>query len=250
MNSETKPVPQSRRRPDDENEDTGVRNIYDEMPDKFKPKLPNPNYSLHGLSTPFRMIVVAASGGGKSNFLYNLLEKFSLGKGTFSTITIVCACAQQSLYRYLVHKCPSIRIVEGMGKTPPLDEFETNDDQQHLVVWDDLLTVKNQEIVDKYYIRSRHKNVSCIYLTQSFFATSITMRKQCNFVVLLAIGGVRDVKTILKDTAINVTGDQLLNMYEYATKTPLTPLIVNTTKGCDRPFRKGFLIELDPSDFL
>ena len=47
----------------------------------------NPNVKSHGLDKlPFRMIVVAPSGSGKSNFVLNLIEKFSKGKGTFNSI--------------------------------------------------------------------------------------------------------------------------------------------------------------------
>lgn len=247
--SEHRPEMQSRVYEDHDEEDTGCRNIYDEMDPKYKPKLDNPNYKEHGFPTPFRCVVVAASGGGKSNLVYQLIEKFSKGRGTFSTVTIVTAVADEPIYNLLRDKCPEIRIVEGMRNTPILDDYDITDGRQHLLVWDDMLTEKNQDTVDKYYIRARKRNVSCIYLTQSFYGTSVTMRKNTQIIVLLAISGVRDVKAILTGSALNVTGDQLLKMYDYATRTPLTPFIMNTTKGCDAPYRKGFKVELDPAKF-
>ena len=247
---EPEPRPEHQSRMYEEEEDTGCRNIYDEMDPKYKPKLDNPNYSEHGFPTPFRCVVVAASGGGKSNFVYQLIEKFSKGRGTFSTVSIVTAVADEPIYNLLRDQCPAIRIVEGMRNTPVLDDYDITDGQQHLLIWDDMLTEKNQEVVDKYYIRARKRNVSCIYLTQSYYGTSVTMRKNTQIIVLLAIAGIRDVKSILTGSALNVTGEQLLKMYDYATRTPLTPLIVNTTKGCDAPYRKGFKVRLDPDRFL
>jgi guanylate kinase len=36
-------------------------------------KADSPNYPLHHFDTPFRFIVVAPSGSGKSNFITNLI---------------------------------------------------------------------------------------------------------------------------------------------------------------------------------
>ena len=46
---------------------------------KYLPKVDNPNVHLHQLDKlPFRMIVCAPSGSGKSNFLLNLIDKSTL----------------------------------------------------------------------------------------------------------------------------------------------------------------------------
>ena len=75
-----------------------ITNFYDVLPDQFKSKIKNPNKHLHGLDLPFRMLVCAPSGSGKTNFALNLLALFSAGEGTFSEIRILTKNANEKLY--------------------------------------------------------------------------------------------------------------------------------------------------------
>ena len=65
----------------------------------------NPNYDLHNFDVPFRGLVIAPSGSGKSIFLTNLITLFCKGnEGTFDNIYIFCKCTSEPLYKYLVDK--------------------------------------------------------------------------------------------------------------------------------------------------
>lgn len=45
-----------------------------------------------------------------------------------------------------------------------VDECEPNS----LVVFDDCVNIRQQHFTKDYFVRGRHKNISCIYLTQSY----------------------------------------------------------------------------------
>jgi len=45
-----------------------------------------------------------------------------------------------------------------------VDEYEPNS----LVVFDDCVNEHQQDIIKDYFVRGRHKNISCVYLTQSY----------------------------------------------------------------------------------
>ena len=75
---------------------------------KYCQKADNPNYNLHHFETPFRSLVVAPSGSGKSNFITNLITLFCKGKGTFDNIYIFCKSVDEPLYRYLLKKIQRI----------------------------------------------------------------------------------------------------------------------------------------------
>jgi len=45
-----------------------------------------------------------------------------------------------------------------------VDKCEPNS----LVVFDDCVNIKQQHFIKDYFVRGRHKNISCIYLTQSY----------------------------------------------------------------------------------
>ncbi len=51
----------------------GVVNWYKQMPKDMLDEPENPNFDKHGIKLPFRMVVSAPSGSGKSNFLVNLI---------------------------------------------------------------------------------------------------------------------------------------------------------------------------------
>lgn len=124
---------------------TEIRNIYLEMDKDLVMKASNPNFDIHNFEIPFYGVVVAPSGSGKTNFIYNLIERFSEGEGTFESINIVTRNADEPLYRLLKRKCPDIQIDEGMHNLPDLDDFDKQ--YNHLVIVDDLVLDKNQTMI-------------------------------------------------------------------------------------------------------
>lgn len=225
-------------------------NFYDVMPKELIPQADNPNKALHQFDLPFRAVIVSPSGAGKTNFLLNLIALFSKGRGTFSSITILTRVADEPLYNFLKLKAENIQIKEGLSNTPPLDKFDK--DQNHLVVWDDLVLAKSLEMVENYYIRARKFNVSCIFISQSYYHIPTMIRKNCNYIIILKLGsGKREVKTIMSEFGMGLEQDQVLDMFEYATDTKFMPFIVDmNTVDKYKKFRKGFLEVLNPDDFL
>lgn len=225
-------------------------NFYERMPKELLPKAHNPNVNDHKINLPFRMCIVAPSGSGKTNFLLNLIQKFSSGQGTFASITILTKVAKEPLYDYLKLKSESVVIKEGLSNLPPLDKFDK--DENHLVVCDDLVLSKDLSPVENYFIRCRKFNVSIIFISQSYYHIPTMIRRNSSYIVILKLGaGKRELKMLMGEIGGQLDTDQLLNMYNYATDTKFVPLIVD----CDQPdryqkFRKGFLEILNPDDFI
>lgn len=218
----------------------GIVNMYERIPKEYLDKVENPNFHLHRLKIPMRMCVVAPSGSGKTNFLVNLIAKFSCGdKGTFQTITIITRNADEPLYKWIQNKCDQIVIKEGLSNTPQLDKFDK--DFNHLVVWDDLVLAKDLSMVEQYYIRARKLNVSVIFISQSFFKIPKIIRNNCSYMVLLKLSGNREVNLILSEFGLGITKDQLLALYKYATAEKFSPLIIDMEEDATKRFRKGFL---------
>lgn len=225
-------------------------NFYEKMPKHMLLEAPNPNVKDHLIKTPFRMCVSAPSGSGKTTFLLNLLQRFSTGKGTFAKIFIITRNADESLYNYLKTKSDQIFIREGLENLPNLDkDFDKTDGTQSIVCFDDLVLAKNQKPIENYYLRSRKFNVSCVYLSQAYHSIPIFIRKNSQYVVILKLGGVREVNRILSDFGLGVSKEQMIAMYEYATAEKFSPLLIDTEADKDSKFRKGFLEILDPKEF-
>ncbi len=224
-----------------------MNNFYEEVPKAMLDNAENPNFESHRISLPFRMCVSAPSGSGKTNFVLNLIKKMSEGEGTFKDITIVTKNKDEPLYNYLSKKAPDIVIKEGMSGLPILDKMEKK--ENHLVIVDDLLLEKDQSPIVNYYIRCRKLNCSIVYLSQSYFDIPSLIRKNCSYMVFLKIGGLREVKDILRNFGLGVSKEQLMNMYDYATDEKFGCLILDLEAKRDEKFRKNFLEILDPSMF-
>jgi len=228
---------------------TDIINFYEKMPKKLLKKAYNPNEHLHHFQLPFRGIISAPSGSGKTNVLLNLLHLFSQGDGTFADITIITRNKDEPLYNYLSEKSKGrIAITEGLNSIPKLDDMDK--DENHLVCFDDLVLAKDQSKIVEYYIRARKLNCSVLYLSQSYFDIPPIIRKNCSYIIFMKIGGLRQVNTILRDFALGCSKEQLTGMYEYSTDEKMMPFIIdNETSNMQKKFRKGFNEYLDPNDF-
>ena len=222
------------------NDDGKIVNFYEKIPKELLDSAENPNFHLHKFKVPFRMCIVAPSGSGKTNFLINLIHLFSCGsKGTFQTMDIITRNKDEPLYKWITSKCEQINIKEGLYNTPPLDKFDK--DLNHLVVWDDLVLSKDLSMVENYYIRARKLNVSVIFISQSYFKIPKIIRNNCSYMVLLKLSGHREVNMILSEFGLGISKDDLLALYEYATKEKFSPLIIDMEEDVNNRFRKGLL---------
>ena len=140
---------------------------------------------------------------------------------------------------YSLYATKQIVIKEGLSYTPPLDKFDK--EKNHLVVWDDLVLSKDLSMVENYYIRARKLNVSVIFISQSYYRIPKIIRNNCSYMVLLKLSGEREVNMILKEFGLGVTKEELIEIYEYATKEKFSPLLIDMEESPDKRFRKGFL---------
>jgi len=233
----------------EEDKDKNVLNMYERIPEEFLTVTPkNPNFDLHHFKIPFRAVVVAPSGSGKTNFVVNLIHLFSEGEGTFNDITIITKDASEPLYRYIASLSPSIKVKEGLEFLPPLSKFDKN--VNHLVVIDDMQLEKDQKSIEEYYIRCRKKNVSILYLAQNYYQIPIVVRNNCNYLIMLKIGSQRELNAILKEQGLGISKEQMLKMYNYATNKKFSPFIVDVEATDNtQKYRKGFSQYLNPDEY-
>jgi len=223
-----------------------VSNFYEKIPKELLTKADNPNFKTHGISIPARLIVSSPSGTGKTNMICNFIQHFCSGKGTFADILVLTKDKSEPLYEFLESK--GIDIKEGLHNLPDLNKIDK--DVNHLIIIDDLMLAKNQDQVTDYFIRCRKKNVTIMYLAQHYFKVPIIIRQNSNYFVILKAGNKKSLNMMLSDFSVGVTKDQLINMYEYATKDKFNFLLI----ACDendplKRYRHNFTEYLDPAKF-
>ena len=67
-------------------------------------------------------------------------------------------------------------------------------------------------------IRGRKRGCSLIFLSQSYYNTPKIIRQNINYCIILKLGGSRDINSLLREVSIGLTQEQLLEMYNIATK--------------------------------
>ena len=211
---------------------------YKEIPKKFLLKQHNPNFEIHGIKTPFRMLIIGGSGAGKTQTFLNILHNFG---NTFNNIYIITKNKDEPIYNYLEEKLgeKGLSITEGISSAPDLDKFDK--EEQSLIVLDDLVLEKNQKAIEEFFIRARKLNCSLIYISQSYYAVPRIIRQNLTYLVIKRLNTLKDLFRILQEYSLGVDKAQIKEIYDSATKSNKQDfLLVDLEEAPENRFRKNF----------
>ena len=211
-------------------------NFYEEMDKKFLPKKLNPHYESHHIQLPFRMVIAGGTGSMKTNTAFNIIFYMP---DTFHKIVVITKNKDEPLYNYISDKIKTIEIYEGLENAPNLDK-DFKKDENSLVIFDDLCLDKKQNDVEQYAIRCRKLGVSMMYLTQSWFKTPDTLRKNLSHIILKKIGKLDELTRLLKDYSIGIDKKEMIEKYKFA--------IQPDDKNDKKDKTHYFLIDVDADD--
>lgn len=236
--------------------DNSVPNIYKHIPKKYIKKYHNPHYDDHKLNHPFRMVIVGASGAGKTQLVVHILSKM---RNTFANVYIYTKNKDESIYQWLEEKIPSgLTIKEGLDEVPNLQKNKNGvvngfekPDEQSLVIFDDLVLEKSQERIEQMFIRGRKiaGGISIMYLTQSYFKVPKTIRINCTYIILKKLASTRDLNLILSDYNLGVSKETMLEIYKYCTREQTNFLLLDLDAVPENRFRHNLLEVLDIENF-
>ena len=133
------------------------------------------------------MGIVSASGGGKTQFILNMISEM---QNTFGHIYAVYKTVEP-LYQFLQQTIGADKITfyTQVLKFPPWTDLPK--DKQLLVIFDDCVTYpENQQgIIKELYVRRRKigRGVSMCYLSQSFYKIPRLIRLQFTYLIILKV---------------------------------------------------------------
>lgn len=211
---------------------------YKEIPKKFLIKQHNPNFHIHGLKIPFRMLIIGNSGAGKTQTLLNIIHNMD---NTFNNIFVITKNKDEPLYNYLEEKLgrKGLKISEGVENAPNLDEDIDKEDQT-LIVMDDLVLEKNQAALEEYFIRARKLNCSLIYISQSYYRVPRIIRQNLNYLIIKQVSSLKDLYRIMGEYTLGVDKPELKKLYETSTEAKQDFLLVDLDAPLSDRFRKNF----------
>ena len=216
-----------------------LENFYERIPKNMKLNSYNPNYNIHHMKIPCRILLIGNSGSGKTQTLLNIIKAFN---NTFMTITICTKNSDEPLYNYLKQIIPSdqLQILEGIENIPELDLFNKN--ENNLIVFDDLI-LDDLKKIGSYFIRARKLNVSCIFISQTYYSTNKDfkiIRRNINYLIIKKVSSIKELNLIMREYSINIDKNEFYKLYNDITKEFINFLMIDCDTNDKDKFRKNF----------
>lgn len=171
---------------------------------------------------PFRLLILGPTGCGKTNLLINLIDNISHDK-----LIIYSRHLDQPLYRAFIEKGKHENISMSSDIDNVLNPDDLDTEKQNLYIFDDFMTSKDQNDIVDVFVRGRHANCSCIYITQCYFPVHKNIRLNCNYFVIFKIDSKRELLELQKDHAINIGKDDFLKLYMHAVSEPYSFFVID-----------------------
>ena len=121
------------------------------------------------------------------------------------------------------------------------DPRDLNSEDKNLMIFDDLLLEK-QNKCESYYVRGRHSNVDCFYLSQNYFKLPRqTIRENANFICLFP-QDLKNINHIYNDyVGDDMTKEELRKFCKKCWEKPHGFAVIELTSKKDSgKYRSGF----------
>ena len=177
-------------------------------------KIVNKNNENNDKDWPFRMLIIGASGSGKTNALLHLIQNFNNTANPIDKIYLYAKDVSEDKYEYLINNRKNagikylndpIAFIEYSNTIDDvftnIDDCNKNRDKRVLIVLDDMIadimTNKNvKSFIKELFIRCRKLNISIVFITQSYFRTSKYARLNSTRYLLMKIQNKKELQNI------------------------------------------------------
>lgn len=198
------------------------------------------------LPNSIRALIIGPSGCGKTCVLMSLLlHKNGL---KYKNIYLYSKSLEQPKYKYLE------KIIDGV-KEINFFAFDNNEDivsiedaePDSVMIFDDILLEK-QDVARQYFARSRHKNIDCLYLGQSYSKIPKYCVRDCtNFLIIFE----QDYVNLMNIYRSHVHGtldfSKFHEMCKNCWREKYSFLVIDKTKTIEKGrFRKNFDLFIIP----
>ena len=214
---------------------------FDEYTNENK-KEHNPNWPYIP-DHPYRILIIGASGSGKTNALLNLINNQPYIDKTY----LYAKDPYEAKYQFLINKRERVGInrlndptafieyFDNMHKVyKNIDNYNSDKENKVLIVFDDMIAdmIKNKKlnsIVTELFIRGRKLNISLVFITQSYFKVPKDVRLNTSHFFIMKIPNKRELQQIAPNHSSDINTGDFIEIYRKCTDKPYSFLVIDTT---------------------
>ena len=206
---------------------------------------------------PYRILIIGASGSGKTNALLNLMNN----QPDIDKIYLYAKDPYEANYQYLINKREKVGLdhfddpkafieysndMQDVHKN--INDYNPRKNRKVLIVFDDMIAdmINNKKldsIVTEFFIRGRKLNISIAFITQSYFKVPKNVRLNSTHFFIMKIPSKRELQQIVLNHSSDIDFKDFIKIYKKYTKELYSFLVTDTTLPSNDPlkFRKNLL---------
>ena len=218
---------------------------------------PNENETEHNSKRPYipdlpcRILITRGSGSGKTNALLNLINN----QPAVDKIYLYAKDPYTAKYQLLIHKTESTGLkhfndckafiqysndMQDLYKN--INRYSIGKKRKILIVFDDMIAdmtnnKKLSSIVTELFIRGKKRNISVVFITQSYLKVPKGVRLHSTQFVIMKVSNKREIQQISLNYYSDIKFKDLIRIYKNFTAEPYSFLVNDTTLPADNPLR-------------
>lgn len=197
--------------------------IFERELNRGKKKEPkNSRYAPYG---QFRWLIIGKTGGGKTNAMIHCILNYM----RFEHIYLYARDLQEPIYAGFMKKLTDIAEENGV---PPASLFTASEDSEDIIapeqldgrrciiVFDDQITAPPaiQKRIQEHFIRSRKKNASMIYLSQTYYGLPRIIRLNASAISFFKLQDNTEIARIARQISADIDPQKFIQIYKKAVK--------------------------------
>ena len=194
----------------------------------------NPNWSCIP-DHPYRILIIAGSGSGKTNVLLNLIKK---QRPDIDKIYLFVKDPSELKYELLINERENVEIKKLNNPKAFIDYSQAIDDvydnledynptkkRRMLIVFDYMIAnmesnKKSSLIVTKFFLRARNLNILLFVISQCYFKVSKTIRLNATLYFIMKFPNKRELQQIASNHLFKINFKDFMKLYKDYTKEP------------------------------
>ena len=180
---------------------------------------------------PYRILIIGASGSGKTNPLHNLIKRHDIDK-----VYLYAKDLSEPKYEFLIRKRKDVgrnhfnypnAFIECSNRMDEVyqntDDYNPSRKRKNFIVFDDMIAdimtnKKFQAIIKELFIRCRKLNISLVFITQSYFSVPKDVRLNSTHPLITKNNNRKELQNVAINHSHDIDYKDFVKIYRECTK--------------------------------